>query len=158
MSNLKNNNAALEALIEQVKALPEAGGEDVTAEVTAQTTLIDDLEATVEALPDAGSGEIETCTVIVDQCKDVYYTSVENGQLVAKHSAGASETSNHTFTVCRYSIIMCGNTHKSGESGVDSYGYMSMGYSGTNYFVAQITDAEAKISFTSSGHTGGSND
>lgn len=53
--------AEIAALLEG-KSVP-GGGEDVTAEVTAQTTLIDDLEAAVEALPDAGDDEVETCTV-----------------------------------------------------------------------------------------------
>ena len=36
MSNLKNNNAALEALIEQAKALPEAGSGGIdTSDATA---------------------------------------------------------------------------------------------------------------------------
>ena len=44
------------------KAVP-GGGEDVTAEVTAQITLIDDLEAAVDALPNAGSGgELQIAT------------------------------------------------------------------------------------------------
>ena len=41
-------------------------GEDVTAETNAYTSLLDDLEAAVDALPDAGSeggGSVEACTV-----------------------------------------------------------------------------------------------
>ena len=56
----------------QGKSVP-GGGEDVTAEVTAQITLIDDLEAAVDALPDAGSGGVETCTV---KLGDLSYASM----------------------------------------------------------------------------------
>ena len=128
--------------------------------LTSNNTELQNILATINALPEAsgGGGRVETCTVKITSCQDVFYTGIENGQLVAKHSAGASNSSDHTFTACRYSIIMCGNTLQSGESGIDSYGYMLMGYSDRNYYVAQITDAEAKISFSPGGHGGGSND
>ena len=44
-------------------------GEDVTAETNTYTDLLTDLEAAVDALPDAGSGggSVETCTVTIEQ-------------------------------------------------------------------------------------------
>ena len=50
----------------QGKAMPGGGGEDVTAETNQYTSLLDELETAVNALPDAGSGsdgELTACTV-----------------------------------------------------------------------------------------------
>lgn len=75
----------------QGKALG-GSGEDVTAEVTAQTELIADLESAVNALPEAGSGSgsgggVETCTVTMNHTLGQYlsgggsitYTAYDNG-------------------------------------------------------------------------------
>lgn len=123
MSNLKNNNAALEALIEQVKALPEAGGEDVTAEVTAQITLIDDLEAAVDALPDAGSG-VDTCTVVLDAGSTTYralyfsYTTVDSDGSVVGIAAGPNSDADVTINnvVCGTIVTVYWNKHTIGQS------------------------------------------
>lgn len=69
------------------KSVP-GGGEDVTAEVTAQSTLMDDLEAAVDALPDAGSSGVETCTISRGKETgsefDIVVPVYENGAIVSK--------------------------------------------------------------------------
>ena len=62
-------------------------GEDVTAETETYTDLLTDLEAAVDALPDAGAGGgVETCTVTVTDDYNANwtfcYTSYENGSFV----------------------------------------------------------------------------
>lgn len=53
----------------QGKSIPGGGGEDVTAETETYTDLLTDLEAAVNALPDAGSGgsggTVQMCTVTI---------------------------------------------------------------------------------------------
>ena len=65
-------------------------GEDVTAETNTYTSLLDDLEAAVDALPDAGSGggaSVETCSIrlICNTTHGVYgysYLAYRYGQFV----------------------------------------------------------------------------
>lgn len=63
-------------------------GEDVTAETETYTDLLTDLEAAVDALPDAGSGgaAVETCSIrLVCASKDIYgysYLAYRNGAFV----------------------------------------------------------------------------
>ena len=64
-ANLIPENIAKDATIFGVTGTHE-GGEDVSAETTEYTSLLTDLETTIDALPDAGNGggtNIETCTV-----------------------------------------------------------------------------------------------
>ena len=71
VDNIADNQATL--LAQAISALESkasvgSDGEDVTAETTAYTNLLDDLEDAVNALPDAGggsSGGVETCTVTI---------------------------------------------------------------------------------------------
>lgn len=70
-STIDNTASAQATTISEIAALLEgksvSGGsnEDVTAETEAYTDLLTDLEAAVDALPDAGSGGgVETCTVV----------------------------------------------------------------------------------------------
>ena len=51
---------------------------------------------------------METCTVTVSGCQDVYYTSVENGAIVAKSSTGTSVHATHNIVVCKNSTVACG--------------------------------------------------
>lgn len=60
-------------------------GEDVTAETETYTDLLTDLEAAVDALPDAGSGgSVETCTVTVTS-----ESNLVSGYLFATYNDGA---------------------------------------------------------------------
>lgn len=67
---LADNKAKIQALLDAINALPEAGtgGEDVSAETAEYTELLTDLETAIDALPDAGSGggSMETCAVTVN--------------------------------------------------------------------------------------------
>lgn len=93
-------------------------GEDVTAETETYTGLLTDLEAAVDALPDAGAGGgVETCTVTVNNPAGkgmlVDYMSVENGAIVRKSADHPDELSN----VLRGSILSIIND---GSDGFDS--------------------------------------
>lgn len=72
---LGKGETALDASGEMITGTAEIGGEDVTAETETYTDLLTDLEAAVDALPDAGSGgaAVETCTLI---CTNTKATSV----------------------------------------------------------------------------------
>lgn len=98
-------------------------------------------------------GSIETCEVSVTNCYYVFYTGVENGNLVAKMSSGTSTSSDHAFTACRNSAILCGNPIGSLVTGTLS-GAVSLLY-GTYYCALELTDSTAVIRF-SSGSSGGS--
>lgn len=71
----------------QGKSVP-GGGEDVTAETETYTDLLTDLEAAVEALPEAGSGGVETCTISRGKETgsefDIVVPVYENGAIVSK--------------------------------------------------------------------------
>lgn len=71
-------------------------GEDVTAETTEYTELLTDLEAAVDALPDAGSGSggsVETCTVTCTLNSEfsyasgieLDYTTIKDGELTHEY-------------------------------------------------------------------------
>ena len=84
-ANLKAANIAKGVSIFGVTGTHE-GGEDVSAETAEYTELLTDLEAAVDALPDAGSGggaSIGTCTVSVTNQSGTYmqifYTAYSNG-------------------------------------------------------------------------------
>ena len=78
--------------------------------LTANGTLIDECIALANSLPDAGSGgaSLETCAVTVTGCREVFYTSVENGAIVAKSSTGTSASATHNIVVCKNSTVACG--------------------------------------------------
>lgn len=106
-------------------------GEDVTAETTEYTDLLTDLEAAVDALPDAGSGgaSVETCSVriyntdgTINLQGGVFYSAVENGEIVKK--VGGAYTAPYDFTL---ENVPC-NSYL--YSGIKSTGYPW--YSGTN--------------------------
>jgi hypothetical protein len=92
-------------------------GEDVTAETNTYTDLLGELETAIDALPDAGSGSdgssvgsaVETCTVSITTngaIGDVYYTTVQDGALVAK----CENASNATITCVCGSFLMLDET------------------------------------------------
>lgn len=83
-------------------------GEDVTAETETYTDLLNDLEAAIDELPDAGSGSggsVETCTVTINNPAStgmlVDYMSVENDAIVRKSVDYPYEP----FNVLRGSIL-----------------------------------------------------
>lgn len=56
----------------------------------------------------SGGTALETCAVTVSGCRDVFYTSVENGAIVAKSSTGTSTSATHNIVVCKNSTVACG--------------------------------------------------
>lgn len=120
-----NDTASAQAItISEIAALLEGksvpgGGEDVTAEVTAQTTLIDDLEAAVDALPEAGGGgsgggsdTVETCDVTINivggHMKQIIYVN-ENGEV--KNEYKGSMIGNFTGTVKKGSAFCVASSY-----------------------------------------------
>lgn len=99
-------------------------------------------------------GSVETCEVSVTNCYYVFYTGVENGNLVAKMSSGTSTSSDHAFTACRNSAILCGRPIGSVVTGTFS-GAVSLGSYDSYYCALELTDSTAVIRF-SSGSAGGS--
>lgn len=96
-------------------------GEDVTTETNAYTELLGDLEAAVDALPDAGGGssggmQIETCDVTIYNCQQVYYTGIENGNMVAKSSIGSGTSAEHNISACKGMPVVCGRLYNSNAS------------------------------------------
>lgn len=92
-ANLKAANIAQGVSIFGITGT-HSGGEDVTTETNTYTTKLTELEAAINALPDAGSsggGSVETCTVTIEpyqwggdeRIKYVIATTVENGVLTA---------------------------------------------------------------------------
>lgn len=81
-ANLKAANIAKGVSIFGVTGTHE-GGEDVSAETAEYTSLLTDLEAAVDALPDAGSGgsgggSVETCTVTITQYKGGVFVPMDD--------------------------------------------------------------------------------
>lgn len=90
-------------------------GEDVTAETDTYTELLGDLEAAVDALPDAGSGgsgaSVDTCSVRVysnetnTELYSVSYTSFENGKVTTNIVNLNIGRTNYDFT---FENVCCG--------------------------------------------------
>ena len=65
-TQLQSNNTDLQALINKANALPDAV--NIDAELTEQDTLISQIQAVVDSLPEAGSssgGSVETVTITI---------------------------------------------------------------------------------------------
>ncbi len=98
-----------------------------------------------------GGASIETCTVRVINCYDVFYTTVENGQMVAKMSRGSSTSSTHNIVVCKNSVVVCGRLYSSmmgGDTVTDVGNY-------STYYRAIQVARDTTISFSST--SGGGN-
>lgn len=88
-------------------------GEDVTAETTEYTDLLTDLEAAVDALPDAGSGSgaVETCSVrlyaddYLCQLLTVSYTSVDSSGNVTNVGKTIGSYGTYNFDVTIENVV-----------------------------------------------------
>lgn len=122
-------------------------GEDVTAETNTYTSLLDDLEAAVDSLPDAGSGggaSLETCEVTIENCMTLMYTSVENGEIVPKFINGKDYVTN-TITALKNSMLVCnmyGSAHVKTQTGAKL-----IKMSGTQYAAFSVDSSPAHIVF-----------
>lgn len=122
-------------------------GEDVTAETNTYTSLLDDLEAAVDSLPDAGSGggaSLETCEVTIENCMTLMYTSVENGEIVPKFINGNDYVTN-TITALKNSMLVCnmyGSAHVKTQTGAKL-----IKMSGTQYAAFSVDSSPAHIVF-----------
>lgn len=103
MQNLLNNTDTLVDVVGKMNA--------VVTEVAAQATQIEEIAALLEgkSVPGGGgSGNYETAEVYINGCRNVYYTGVENGVIVAKASEGGSRAATHTIQVCCNMPVVCG--------------------------------------------------
>lgn len=104
----------------QGKSVPGGSGEDITAETTTYTDLLTDLEAAVDALPNAGSGSsggsVETCTVklIIRSGWNQYgFTVYKNGVIdvetvTAPFSAGTTIVAENVVCGSMFSVYPSG--------------------------------------------------
>ena len=113
--------AVMENLIEELEEALDGksvtAGEDVTAETDTYTELLGDLEAAVDALPDAGSGggaSVETCSVVLAPDSDatikwIGYTHVaDNGGVAGVIESDLSISgTNRTIENVVCGSIMC---------------------------------------------------
>ena len=125
-SQLQTNNAKLEALITELQGKAAGGG---------------------------SGGSVETCTVYVNDCRDVFYTSVEGGAIVSKSSIQSSTTSDHTIQAVKNSVIFCGRSASS--SGFSGNGAELIASYSSYYSAWKITTDGAVIRLSSSGGAGG---
>lgn len=105
-------------------------GEDVTAETETYTDLLTDLEAAVDALPDAGSGgsggSVETCTVTITYAGPplpntegkIYYTDSSCTTNEVLYAWG------DTFEVIKGSVVVCGGDYSFPISSGTNYTYL----------------------------------
>lgn len=110
---------------------------DANDEVADQTELLAQLVSALEGKSVSGGGggssNYETTEIYINGCRNVYYTGVENGMLVAKASEGSSRSANHTIQACCNMPVVCGyvyNETPSMSNGITKIG----GYS--TYIVA----------------------
>ena len=122
-------------------------GEDVTAETNTYTSLLDDLEAAVDSLPDAGSGggaSLETCEVTIENCMTLMYTSVENGEIVPKFLNG-KDYDTKTITALKNSMLVC-NLYGSANVKTQT-GAKLIKMAGTQYAAFSVDSSPARIVF-----------
>lgn len=122
-------------------------GEDVTAETTEYTDLLTDLEAAVDALPDAGSGSggsVETCSVRIYNSDGsmkvpygIQYLTVENG--VVKETIFSSQQEGFDITI---ENVLC-NSYMY----FTQYGSYSPWGDGTNADVSAVADGKGFLIF-----------
>lgn len=122
-------------------------GEDVTAETETYTDLLTDLEAAVDALPDAGSGgSVETCEITVTGMsgfsKNIFYVNADG--TLGSQSGGALGLSSFTGTVRKGSTFcVAASTSSTFDSKTCNFSKPSnlVGlYSGTAYIVVNESD------------------
>jgi hypothetical protein len=121
-ANLKAANIAKGVSIFGVTGTHE-GGEDVSAETAEYTSLLNNLETAIDALPDAGSGggsggSVEMCTVRGSDIEGICYYS--DGTQVVED--GTSLYCGDTISVAKNSIIICIATRGTSVSGAIVYG------------------------------------
>lgn len=149
-ANLKSANIAQGVSIFGITGT-HSGGEDVTEETNTYTTKLTELEAAINALPDAGSGSgsVETCTVTVTGCRHVVYTGLEDGNMVAMVSNGTNNSSSHTVQVCKGMPIVC--CYLRGLTVYNQTGTMKQLSSYSTYYYAFTASTDATIGFITSG-------
>ena len=123
-------------------------GEDVTAETNTYTSLLDGLEAAVDALPDAGGSggaNIETCEVTIEKCQTLMYTSIANGEIMPVYHTGTSTNDVNTVTVLKNSVLVC-SMYNSANAKTKT-GVTLLKLSGTQYAAFSVDSSPAHIVF-----------
>lgn len=110
-------------------------GEDVTAETNTYTSLLDDLEAAVDALPDAGGGgSVETCTVMFtgyDYPTAIAYMALDDsGKLTARYMTNSATGLTLADVVCNSVMTIWPSSQYAAPQSTDAIilGKMNLGY------------------------------
>lgn len=141
-TELQSNNADLQAILDAVNALPEAGGgesEDVTDETNEYTAKLETLESAISALETelegkaSGGMSVDTCVVTVENYHSEYdgedylriaYTNKQlNGVVAYLPAALMNEETYETiapsitdYTVAKGTIFFCASVMDADES------------------------------------------
>lgn len=144
-SNLKAGNIKSGVSIFGVAGTVEEG-EDVTAETETYTDLLTDLEAAVDALPDAGSGgSVETCTVVLETKIDTSYRASDYTATVFENGAIATRYANNSAKSVTIENVVCGSVlaaywNRSAGTGMPDCTNANLRFGGgTNHSFIEIT-------------------
>ncbi len=158
-ANLKAANIAKGVSIFGVTGTHE-GGEDISSETAQYTTLLNNLETAIDALPDAGSGggtDLETCTVNIQFTSSgapnylyISGTQLNEGAVVGLFShydgvGGSTETFTLNNIVKGTNIaVICNGSFDAGDVSVDGAVLVQTIINCSSY-VLEITDNTANI-------------
>lgn len=115
-------------------------------QLQANNTQLASLISTLQGKAAGGGGaSVETCTVSISYCGQVYYTGVENGVMVAKSSVYTNNSATHQIEACKGMPIVCGHLYDSSPSTMPSAITKLGSYS--TYIYAFTASENASVTF-----------
>ena len=130
---------------------------DANAQVAEIEGLIGELNAALDGKSVSGGGaSVETRSLYIRNCEQVYYTGKENGVLVAKKSIGTNSGSTHHIEVCLGLPIVCGNVSFA-HGAPQSCSIEDLGNISTDIFAFILTDTTSTTPVVIFANVGGSN-